>query len=371
MLKALFSLSLLFIICCILRSQEKNVSLLFAGDAMQHQSQLDAARVKDGYDYSSYFRHIKDEIEAADIAIVNFETTLPGKNYTGYPTFGSPDAFAYSLKDAGFDVFLTSNNHCLDKGKKGLERTITILDSIQVKHIGTYVDQRHRELLYPMILIKNGIRIGLLNYTYGTNGIKTKIPNIVNLIDRKKILEDIEIAKRMNPDIIVANMHWGVEYVLKQNKEQTDLANFLIENGVRLVIGGHPHVVQPIDIRRENDSIESVIVYSLGNFVSGMKAVNTDGGMMVRIDLRKDENGNVHIDRCNYSLVWVHKPIEASKQKFQLIPVSEYNNEEGRENLGKLAFSKMIIFERNAKKTIESLWQKTDQSQLNLEVEAK
>lgn len=352
-------------------SQEKRVSMLFAGDAMQHQSQLDAAKTSEGYDYSSYFKNIKHLIDSVDITVVNFETTLPGKKYTGYPTFGSPDAYAYALKDAGFNVFLTSNNHSVDKGSKGIERTIMMLDSIEVKHLGTYVNQERRDLLYPMMLVKNGIRIAMLNYTYGTNGINIPAPNIVNLIDKKQILKDIDSAKQMKADIIVANMHWGDEYFLKPNKGQKDLADFLINNGVRIVIGGHPHVVQPLDIRKENDSIKNIVVYSLGNFISGMKKTNTDGGMMVRIDLSKDENGNINIDDCDYSLVWVHKPIENNKPNFQLIPVEEYENEEGEEKLGKQAYTKMTTFAKNAKQAIESLWLKPIETPTQIETEAK
>lgn len=110
-----------------------------------------------------------------------------GKAYTGYPNFGSPDEFAYALKDAGFDVFLTANNHCLDKGKKGVERTIMMLDSIRVKHLGTYVNEEKKNVLYPMMIVKNDIRIGMLNYTYDTNGIPIQAPNIVNLIDKNKL----------------------------------------------------------------------------------------------------------------------------------------------------------------------------------------
>lgn len=343
-------------------AQNQNVSLLFAGDAMQHKSQLDGAKTSDGYDYSQYFKHIKNKIDSVDIAVVNLETTLPGKKYTGYPAFGSPDAYAYALKDTGFDIFLTSNNHCLDRGKKGIERTIMMLDSIQVKHLGTYLNQEKRELLYPLMIIKNGIRIAMLNYTYGTNGIKVTPPNIVNFIDKNQILKDIESAKLMNADIIIANMHWGDEYFLKPNKEQKDLADFLIKNGVRLVIGGHPHVVQPLDIRKVDDKIESVVVYSLGNFISGMKKVNTDGGMMIQIDISKDDEGNINIDTCDYSLLWVYKPIEDNKQNFQLIPVEEYIGEEGKEKLDELSYQKMKVFSENAKNAIESLWVQSDEN---------
>jgi poly-gamma-glutamate synthesis protein (capsule biosynthesis protein) len=339
-------------------AQTDRVTLLFAGDAMQHKSQLDAAKTNEGYDYSSYFKWITPEVDSADIAVVNLETTLPGKAYSGYPMFGSPDEFAFSLKNAGFDVFLTANNHCLDKGKNGVERTIATLDWMQVKHLGTYASPEKRELLYPFIMVKNGIRIAMLNYTYGTNGIEAKSPNVVNLLDKKQILADIAVAKLMNPDIIVANVHWGDEYVLQPNKQQKDWADFFIKNGVRLVIGSHPHVVEPIDIRRNGDEIESVIIYSLGNLVSGMKRVNTDGGMMATIEISKDIYGKTSIDTCSYSLVWVHKPIENGRTAVQLIPVASFDNAEGRKALGETAYKKMMLFARNAKNAIESMWVK-------------
>lgn len=325
---------------------------------MQHKAQLDVAKTKDGYDYSPYFKYVEDEIKAADIAVVNLETTLPGSGFTGYPRFGSPDEYAFALKDAGFDVFLTANNHILDKDKRGLERTVRILDSMKVKHTGVFVNSDKRELFYPLMIIKNGIRIAMLNYTYSTNGYVTKAPNIVNYIDRSQILKDIKAAKHMKADIIIANIHWGVEYVLKHNNEQKSLANFLLKNGVRLVIGGHPHVVQPIDIKKEGDSIRSVVVYSMGNFISAMKPVNTTGGMMVKIDISKDDNGNVSVDKCDYSLVWVNKLMKDKNTPsfFELLPVEDFNNEEGKAKLGEESFLKMQTFATNAKQAIESLW---------------
>ncbi len=343
-------------------SQVSKVSLLFAGDAMQHMPQVNAANTKDGYDYSGCFMLIQDQIQQADVAVVNLETTLPGRGYSGYPMFGSPDAFAYALKDAGFDVFLTANNHSQDKGKKGVERTIAVLDSMQVKHLGSYIDMDKRALLYPLMMVKNGIRIAMLNYTYDLNGLKAQHPNIINLIDEKQIYDDIQMAKQLNPDIIIANMHWGEEYWLKPSKRQRELADFLIENGVRLVIGSHPHVVQPIDIQQDRDSIKNIVVYSLGNFISNQSKPNTDGGMMVNIEISKNEKGNINIDSCNYSLVWVYKHTEDNKVKYELLPIEKYNNENGLQKLGEIAYKKMTSFARNAKKTIESMWPKPEET---------
>lgn len=341
-------------------AQEKKVSLLFAGDAMQHKAQLDVAKTSDGYDYSSYFKYVADEIKEADIAVVNLETTLPGSAYTGYPRFGSPDQYAFALKDAGFDIFLTANNHILDRGKAAMERTVSILDSMKVKHTGVFVDAEKRDLYYPLMMIKNGIRIAMLNYTYGTNGYVPSTPNIVNYIDRKQILKDIDLAKQMKADVIIANIHWGIEYVLKHNKEQQELAHFLVNNGVRLVIGGHPHVVQPMDIRKDSTGIRNIIVYSMGNLISNMKPVNTTGGMLVKVEISKDGDNPVRIDSCGYSLVWVHKLMKDkdTPKFYELLPVASFDNEEGKAKLGEEAFLKMRTFADNAKEAIESLWEK-------------
>lgn len=289
--------------------------------------------------------------------MVNLETTLPGKNYTGFPLFGSPDAFATELKDAGFNVFLTANNHCADKKKLGVERTISVLDSLGVKHLGTYADKKQKDKHYPLMIIKNGIRIAMLNYTYDTNGEPMFEPNIANVIDKKQIIRDIAWCKIMKADIIVANMHWGIEYTLKHGREQEKLAKLLTHYGVKLVIGGHPHVVQPIYIKRNGNSIENVVVYSLGNFVSGMLVVNTDGGMMVNIDIsKKDKLSPVTIDRCDYTLVYMHKPVVDGRARYQLIPVEKYLNDKGWELLGDTVYQKAEVFYRNAKTAVESLW---------------
>lgn len=350
---------LLFLIVNTLLGQEQKVSMLFAGDAMQHQSQINTAKTETGYDYSECFRQVNYLTQGYDLAVINLEVTLAGKPYTGYPRFGAPDEYAFALKDMGFNVFLTANNHSADRRKKGIERTILMLDSMRVKHTGTFVDSIKRELYYPLMMIKNGIRIAMLNYTYDTNGIPVDAPNVVNLIDKKQIFQDIQSAKQMKADIIIANMHWGYEYKLRPNKEQKELANFLVDNGVRLVIGSHPHVIQPVDIRKNDDgSINSIIVYSLGNFVSGMKPVDTTGGLLFNIDISKKGDSPVSIDTCNYSLVWTHKLMKGERIiGYKLLPVEKYyNNEEAKKTLGLKDYRTMTSFADTAKKTIESMW---------------
>ena len=299
-------------------SQELN--LLFAGDAMQHQLQIESVYRGGTYDYSSYFPHIEHEVSQADIAFVNLEVTLAGKPYTGYPSFSAPDEYAVALQKAGFDVFLTANNHILDKGSKGLHRTLVILDSLGVKHTGSFRDSIERSIEYPLFIDKNGFRIAVLNYTYGTNGLIPKSPQIVNYINKQGIENDIKKARNNNADLVIANMHWGSEYKLIPNKEQKSLADFLVKKGVDLVIGSHPHVVQPSRLIRDEDGIaRNLIVYSLGNLISNMRAHNTDGGQLIRVSIEK-KNDRIQIKSAGYILVYSYKPTSENKIDFQVIP---------------------------------------------------
>ena len=352
----LLSAGCLFFLFCfpsILHAQE--VRLLFAGDAMQHQSQIDNAFRNGEYDYSSYFKYIKNEISQADLSIVNLEGPLGGKPHKGYPMFSIPDEFAAALKEAGFSVFLTANNHAVDCYSKGINRTIDVLDSLGVYHTGTFKNASEREQNYPLLIEKKGIRMVFLNYTYGTNGINPTAPCIVNCIDTALIRKDISRAVRMNPDIIIAVMHWGLEYKLLPSKSQEELARFLIDQGVDLIIGSHPHVVEPSLIYTDPiGKRDHLIVYSLGNFVSGMSAVNTDGGQIISVTLKKSE-GKTEIESCRTLLAYVQQKKVNDKIDFTLVPVtlaekqSELPDETDRIELDSGTYEKMMRFASNAR----------------------
>ncbi|MFV0589421.1 CapA family protein [Bacteroides reticulotermitis] len=297
------------------------LQLLFVGDLMQHQGQINAARTAIGYDYSTCFEYVEKEIKQADFSIANLEVTLGGKPYTGYPAFSAPDEFLSSIKAAGFNVLVTANNHSLDRGAKGLERTVQLLDSFQLAHTGVFINPEERERSVPLILEKKGFRIALLNYTYGTNGIVVTPPNIVNYIDTAIIARDIEKSISLSPDAIIACMHWGDEYMSLPNKEQVFLADWLLSKGVSHVIGSHPHVVQPIEVRQDSlTNDKHLVVYSLGNFISNMSARRTDGGLMVRMELVKDSTAR--LSKCEYSLVWTARPVQSGRKNHQLLPVN-------------------------------------------------
>lgn len=306
------------------------LSLLFVGDFMQHVAQIEDAQTDSGYCYNDCWQYVRDEISRADIAVGNFETTLGGKPYSGYPSFSAPDEFFTSLVDAGFDIFLTSNNHSLDTGKRGIERTISQMNKVEnIAQVGTYIDRADRDKRYPYIFEKNGIKIALLNYTYGTNGLTETAPNIVNRIDTAIIAQDIAKAQAASPDAIIACMHWGIEYDQQPNKNQQNLADWLLAHGVDHIIGSHPHVIQPLELRQDSTGKEHLVVYSLGNYISNMKIRATDGGMMVRLVLEKDSS-ITRVADCGYSLVYTARPVKSGKKNFELIPAArpreEYSN---------------------------------------------
>lgn len=336
----------------------QQIDILFAGDAMQHQSQVDNAFRNNRYDYSSYFKYIQYEVSAVDLAVVNLEVTLGGKPYKGYPQFSAPDEYAVALRDAGFDVFLTANNHIVDRGSKGIERTLSVLDTLNISHTGAFRNAEERAQKYPLIVEKEGFRLAFLNYTYGTNGIFPRQPYLVNYIDKEQIQRDIDKAKAMKADVIIANMHWGDEYKLIQNKTQESLADFLVKAGVDLVIGSHPHVIQPSKMITDSSGNNSnLVVYSLGNLVSGMLATNTDGGQMIKVRLKK-ENNSVQIESAGYMLVYRHKEKKENKIDYVVVPVSLAEKhpiqipEAPLIDLDKESYRKMLVFSDNARKVL-------------------
>ncbi len=302
------------------------LTLLFAGDMMQHAGQIKAAALADGsYDYSECFAYVKDQIEAADLAIANLEVTLGGAPYKGYPQFCAPDEFAMAIKDAGFDILTTSNNHCCDTGSRGLGRTLRILDSMDIPSLGTYRDSRDRQERYPLLVEKNGIRLALLACTYGTNGLPVPSPYIVNLIDTVQLKQDIAKAKAMQPDAIIAFIHWGVEYVLRPVNSQQRQADWLLAHGVDHVIGGHPHVVQPMEMRTDSNGKKHLVVWSLGNYISNMTKDTTFGGLMVTLRLEKRMvNGQWSMANnpdASYSLIWTTRPPISGHKTHRVYPI--------------------------------------------------
>jgi len=333
----------------------EKISLLFIGDIMGHDEQIWSAENRETrtYNYDDVFKYISGEISEADIAVANFEVTLSGSPYTGYPQFSSPVELASACINAGIDFLVTANNHSADRFNKGIMSTINKLDSIGIPHTGTFTDQAQRDSLYPVILKRNGFSLALLNYTYGTNGIKVPPPAIVNLIDKSLIERDIEKARKENPDAVILFLHWGTEYDTVPSLNQTILAEYFLDRGADLVIGSHPHVLQKmVWTKRSFPSKDRVIVYSLGNFVSNQRRLRTDGGSMVRIELEKNGDSTIVSD-AGYYLTWVYAPIENYRKRFFILPCSKFEN--SPEFFSKPAdYQKMRLFIKNSRRLLNN-----------------
>lgn len=293
--------------------------LIFAGDAMMHQAQLDASSIGDDqYDYSSCFAAITDEVKGADYAIVNLETPLSAPPYSGYPCFNAPASYAKALSDAGFDLLLTSNNHTLDRGDAGIARTINALDSLGIAHIGTYRNATERSNSIPNIQSIGDIKVGFLNYTYGTNGFVEHTPTIVDRIDRRAMSADIKATRAAGAELIAVCIHWGDEYQLLPNSDQKATALWLAEQGVEMIIGGHPHVIQPMKLHKNDKGRNALTVYSLGNLISNMRTTDTRGGAIVRVSIGRDSCGQACVHDAAYRLVIVEPG--SPGQPFKIIP---------------------------------------------------
>ena len=314
------------------------INMAVIGDIMCHgPNYQDAYDSSSGsYDFSHFFTQIKSYISDADIAIGNLETTFAGGNkaYSGYPTFNSPPELAQAVKDMGVDVLTTSNNHSMDTGYNGLINTIEKLDELGFAHTGTFKSQEDKD----SILIKdvNGVKIAFLSYTYGTNGIP--VPKgkeyCINLIDKDLIKEHLQKAKELDPDLICVSMHWGVEYRTKQNTEQETLADFLFENGADIILGSHPHVLEPMEKRtitlEDGTTKEGFLIYSLGNFCSAQKDKYTKDSIILNLQITKHADGKVTLDSYNYTPIYMQDNGAGAKDRYQIIDlnksIKEYEN---------------------------------------------
>jgi len=334
---ALLFPSLLF--CFNAFSQYDTLKVASVGDIMFHEFQYQSAQIGNSgkYNFEPSFRHVKPIFKKYDLVIGNLETTLGKPPFSGYPRFCSPDTIAYFLKDANFNLIVTANNHCLDKGAEGLINTNKCLDRQNLPHTGTFVSQEDRDKNYPYIWQKGNFTIAVLNCTYGTNGMPITPPVKANLIDTMQILKDIEKAKLSNPDAIFLAIHWGDEYQLYPNAFQKKIASFAFRNGVDVILGSHPHVLQPLEkqeIMYQGKKKTCYVIYSLGNFISNMRGETprwryTEGGIIFTFDMLKNKETNaVSFQRFRYIPVWVWQENERmSGANFQLLPCAKYEHE--------------------------------------------
>ena len=331
------------------------IKLMFIGDVMGHSTQISGAWRDGGdscYNYMPVFQWIKDYVSEFDVAVANLEVTLAGEPYTGYPQFSSPISLAAALKDAGFNVLATANNHTLDRGKTGLERTINVLDSIGIQHTGSFKDKTVRDTCYPLIINKNNFKIALLNYTYGTNGLIVEQPNIVNYIDTVQISADIAKARDMQADYIITYIHWGDEYSVTENAHQRRIASFLAQNGCNLIVGTHPHVVQPVSKVAVTPTDSVPVAYSLGNFVSNQRERYRDGGIALEITLTKTDS-IINTESIVYEPFWVLRHQTGRGYVFRIIRINDFiANSEKYPLINKQDGNRMMQFYNDTKNII-------------------
>lgn len=302
------------------------ISITFIGDVMQHGRQLKSA-LKDNenpnnpesYDYTHTFKHIEKKLKEADIAVANMEFPLGTPPYTGYPVFSAPESVAWKAKESGIDLFLLANNHIADKGKAGLLNTLETYEQMGGRYIGAYRDAQSERELNPALYNIRGIRVAIINFTYGTNGFAVPQPCVVNLMDSTHVKETIQRAKDMGADMIICAPHWGEEYSLYPSGNQKKWADMLLREGVKVIIGGHPHVPQVARADKEH-----ILFYSLGNYISNQTTPSyTQLELMVTVRIQKNFlTGETSLLAPEHELMWCFKKGEFADD-YTVVPVKD------------------------------------------------
>lgn len=276
----------------------QNITISAIGDILTHDNCLEYVKDGDKYDFDPPFSEVMQVLQSSDLTIANLETTIGGAEagyatlpgYNGYPKFNTPDSLLDTLKKTGIDVLITANNHCLDRGTAGLVRTIDQLDERGFLHTGTYKTEEDSKKI--LIADVKGIKIAILAYSYSRNGQPIEEPCAANLIRLDKMLGDVKKAEELKPDLIITYLHMGDEYERQPNSQQKSLADKLIKAGVDIVLENHAHVVQPMErktvIDDNGQEREGIVIYSLGNFISGIDGPYKDTAVIFNIDIVKD-----------------------------------------------------------------------------------
>ncbi|HPU63066.1 MAG TPA: DUF4846 domain-containing protein [Mobilitalea sp.] len=338
---------------------KSSITLLAVGDNLIHIEVVQSGMQSDGtYNYDHLYDEMKDEIMGADIAVVNQETILGGKEliYSGYPAFNSPTEIGDALVGAGFDVILHATNHTMDKGAKGVLNTLEFWDKYpEITVLGINKSREDRDKI--PVIEKNGIKIAMLNYTYGLNGYKlpADMPYLVNLLNKEEMEKDIKQA-RQEADFVIVFPHWGTEYVYEPVQAQKDLVEFFYNLKVDLVIGTHPHVLQPVEWIDSDPDHRMLVFYSLGNFLSYQKEAPRMLGGMAYITITKDLS-NTYISNAKITPIVTHYEHGPSDYNYGIYKLSEYTAEMGRKHgvsdiakQGKFTYEETVSLAKNVLK---------------------
>ena len=334
----------------------KQINLNVVGDVMAHKPQLQAQYdiSSKSYNFDNNFQYVNSLIKKSDLSIANLETTLAGSSipYTSYPAFNSPDALLDALKNAGVDVLSTINNHSFDKGTLGVKRTLQVTKEKGLEAVGTVQNSNDKNYIIKDI---DDINLGITSFSYGEVKNGSKYINGIQISNESKdkmnvfdmynvdnafntIKEDLNNIK--DTDIQMVILHWGSEYQRVPSEFQVNLAQKLSDYGVDIIIGSHPHVVQPIQIIKSSDgNNNTLIAYSLGNFISNQRkellgSSYTEDGLMVNIEITKDFNEDkTYVSHVQCIPTWVNKYQKSGKYVFEIIPIYDQAQINAIENL--------------------------------------
>lgn len=320
------------------KPKDKKATIVSFGDTLCHSQVFKAVYKTDmnDYDFSPMFQYVKKYFKHSTVNIGNLESSLAGKEkgYSGYPLFNAPEHLAIDLKELGVDIMTNANNHTLDMGFNGLCSTLDYLDKAGISHTGTAKSKKaQNKILFKNL---NGIKTAFLAFTYGTNGIP--IPNgkkfSVNLMNKTLMKKQIKKARKQGAEAIIVSMHWGIEYHTVPNAQQKALAKFLIKNDANVILGCHPHVLQPmrmVSTKVKGKRKEGLVIYSQGNFFSAQTYPNTRNTALFKIELKKDGLTNeVSVVRARYIPVYVYDTGSYDKNRYKLLDlnriIKDYRN---------------------------------------------
>ena len=307
-----------------LEATSTSITLTATGDILMHNTVIAAGLQNGNYDFNNLFAPVKHWIEAGDYASVNLECALAGSaaGYTGYPLFNSPDSIADTLKNTGFDLVVTANNHILDRGFTGAMRTMDVLRQAGLDTAGTYKTPEEKQ----QFLIKDirGVKVGYVAYSYSTNGIPVPQdkPFFYNFLDRERIIADIH-ALRPQVDVLVLVLHWGVEYSPLPTAEQRALAREFFSEGADVILGSHPHVIQPLEIMQIDDK-QKFVIYSMGNSMGNQNGVERNSGVILSLQFTKDRlSGATSLSGFSYIPTYIQPYYANGRRLFRVIPIEE------------------------------------------------
>ncbi len=313
------------VICAPRTDTFATITISLVGDIMSHMSQVGNAKLEDGtYDYAPSFAVIKQYLNKADLTIGNLETTFAGPDqpYSGYPGFNTPDQLVVALKDAGFDLLVTANNHSTDTGDKGLLRTIKILEQFAISYVGTHKSQQDRDSVRVYNL--NNIKLAVLNYTYGVNGVLPSKPYMLNLIDTALIRKDILSARGKGAEIVLVYYHYGKENEAQPTTTQKRQVEFAKQAGADIIIGAHSHVLSTMEYFKADTSARvdsGFVAWGLGNFISNQYWRYTDAGVVLNISIEKNKlTDSIYIATSSYLPTWVYRGQNKSMQQHIVLP---------------------------------------------------